>query len=313
MRDVKVRPPHKAEPFVIARVSHNKKWDDQTLIQCNVCKNPNKFLNEGYVAAYPDGWLYILGPDCGKDEHRRSVRLAIRDHLYREAEQYADGALVQIIEQFDEWKAYYANVHNAAKVLFAYHKRFKQCAPNSFAQLCTVRKTGGSLEVMIREAGCSDAGYYSDAITETIGSLRGSNFFNGSPPGMKSMRSAQKILEVILGPDEIVESFWDQVCNAADDDQRQKLLDHINKGLRDLRVSHDEIESARQALEYENFRALEKWGADSRNHTGFSVKLSQQDNAICASFGLDDFRCVRVELSDLKALCFGKQDEFKRG
>ena len=318
VRRYDVPPPEKMPFSVLGRISVNDKWEDQGRIQCNVCKVEHKFITDGYMASYDDGYWYVIGPVCGSDEHQQAVARAIREHRDREAEQIAEGIISNVLTNYAEWRDYYYQLRQAVETVFEYHNRFRKIAPNTFRALSDIRKSGGALRIVTRDAGFNEAtGRYQPAVSKTVGRLGGAEFFQGNCLTMKALREAVPVLDVYFANERSKLDLSDAVIDATEKGKLQKLQSMLSGALGALRTAHQNVDVAFEALAYENLSALEKWTSNERNEAGLSIRIEADDSIIAChlsndkpAFELreyeseDGYSLLKIRRSDLRSVKF---------
>ncbi len=289
VRTFDISPPEGGMFHVLGRVSLNRKWEDQERIQCNVCRIEHKFISDGYVASYDDdGFWYVIGPVCGSDEHQTAVAGAIREHKNREAEKVAEGIVADTMNNYSKWREYYYKLRNAVEIVFEYHNRFRKIAPNSLRALSNIRKSGGALRVVARDAGFNaDIGRYQPAVTKTVGRLAGGDFFQGNCLAMKFLRDAVPILELYFADDKTKDDLGEAIYNAIESGKLQKLQNMLSGGFDALHRAHEQYEIACAGLNEANFKVLAKWTANPRNEAGLHIEYAVVEGEVTVHF-LDD-------------------------
>lgn len=116
---VNTSPPDGIVPFFIAEAQIRQEWTDTSYIQCNVCGSRNKFKTGGYFAHYGDGYIYVVGPVCGSDDHQNSVKIARKVYEKRIKREIADARVLEFEAEPELWNKRLQNI-------VAYKKTVKQ-------------------------------------------------------------------------------------------------------------------------------------------------------------------------------------------
>ena len=102
---VTLSPPDDVIPFIICEAEIRPSWADSSQLHCNACKTRNKFKRGGYYAHYGDGYIYIVGPDCGSENSQANVARARNAYEKRMALRFADENINDFKADFNEWKS----------------------------------------------------------------------------------------------------------------------------------------------------------------------------------------------------------------
>lgn len=102
---VKQSPPTGEVPTILHVAEISPNWSCSDKISCNSCNTVNKFNSGGYVGLYSDGWLYVVGPNCGSETNQSNVREGQKAYDKVLRRRASDQVIRNVEDNYDEWRA----------------------------------------------------------------------------------------------------------------------------------------------------------------------------------------------------------------
>ncbi|GLQ19724.1 hypothetical protein ACFFUB_14945 [Algimonas porphyrae] len=99
-----VSPPANTIPFIIAPAEVRDAWSNKRRLQCNVCNRQHKFVSGGYYAYYRDGYIYVVGPVCGREDQRRDISFGLKAYEQRVRREIADDKVKSFIDNLESYR-----------------------------------------------------------------------------------------------------------------------------------------------------------------------------------------------------------------
>lgn len=99
-----ISPPENTIPLIIAAAEVRDDWDDKQRLQCNVCNHEHKFISGGYYAYYGDGYIYVVGPVCGREDQRRDISHGLKAYEQRIQREIADDKVRSLLDNIEDYR-----------------------------------------------------------------------------------------------------------------------------------------------------------------------------------------------------------------
>lgn len=296
------RPTAGVEFEILGSVEINKTWQDQSLIQCNICRRQHKFgVKAGFVASYDDGWWYIVGPQCGGEDYSRSFSRAFNRHRRARADALATEDMRRFLSHRSEWLSYLSAFRDPVDEAHRLWTYFNTNEPDVFMQLKNAAKNGGSMRLSV-DTGKRDR--WGDPVYSDVkyGVMKGGAIFASDKPPARLWRDVETRLSPLfslLDPEDLDRQILDWDARGTLKDAN----DRLHWCLRDLAYVQGQLEDAAQFVTPENIRKIIEW---SRHPDSFCPPMQCED----AGDGLVVMRGTRSErrlpLSMLRSLRFAK-------
>ena len=258
---VQISPPEDIVPFLLEEAQVRPEWADSSRLQCNICGNKAKFKSGGYYAHYCDGYIYVIGPVCGSDNHQKSVAEAKNVFEKRKYREIADDRVRDFVDNHHLWEDRLKRVEDYNKV----SERLRICISLDFGSnseliwddiYSSIKEDGGTLKHYpegkgyvknIHRLSCVDIfsqqGVNSISINEITGNI--AKLFGFSFKG--------KNKEVVYNVD-----------NVSDLSQ---LLSDLN---REIKIKEECILRAQQKI-VDDVRGILRWQEKTKTHMKFSA------------------------------------------
>lgn len=299
-----IAPPADSEPEVIGRTWYSERWDDPSWVQCNACRQKEKFFREpGYFVNYPDGRLFIAGPKCGEGAQKARMRRAIDQFRRESIRDWENGALLFYVENFDALRDFYLRTYDAVDTFVRLRQRTQKQIQNFYETLRVIQRDEGRLAVEVRAN--SDHVYARRSIeTQTVGKVDGASFFASKMPGAADIKNAKQKLQVFFGPNATANELMDQLANAEEEDKREELRGYYSDAFDCVERARAAVVDAITFFNEANLSTLFLYGTrpDALRPIRFVfskrgdrlILISNDDNGRFISFTDDEFKRINA-------------------
>lgn len=259
-----IPPPDSKEIAIIGEVALHSSFEDRTSwFHCNACGCKEKFKGGGFCASVGDGFWYLVGPDCGSEEHQRLLNRGLLQYNAEQANASIEQRVGKFHSRFRDWKRVLDLGDSAAREAMSFRKAIKQIERFNH-DMVTSRKGGGKLDfrVLIRNGGDE---WLSDRVEEQVfGTLSGWNLFIEPFIATGCVKKAKKAMTAISGSDQSSAGFEECFLHARNKKGLKKFEADVLDAETHIRHLVDAISDAKAFVSRENAQLIERWYKQSR-------------------------------------------------
>lgn len=293
-----IGPPKEGSFEILARVWVNRHWSDTSKIHCNLCNTIRKFVSGGYVAAYDDGWWYVVGPNCGGEEFFGRFTTALHRYTRTEAERQAEGGLRHLLTQLGAWQAFHISVRDAALCAEHAAQVLESYEPSLFAEIQEARRADGQLYIVtpVRALDRNQKPYtrYDRDGFATLAGTRGVS--RPCIPAAYVKRIAGDVLGFLSGD----KSLLDAITAHIERNEVTTLQKRVEEGLDNLKRAHDGVLEAQQFWAASNLDWLSAWIGDRRNPFPRKLALSSKGDLVKVTLEADPDYSLTIDVGTLR-------------
>ena len=259
VRPKEISPPNDKDPEILGRLAVRKSFAHQARFHCNACNTAKKFRENGYLAIYGDGWWYLIGPDCGDDNHRTRSTRAIRAYERAEAEALASGHLKVFLDSFEDAVTYFKAAVRLRSELYQASAWF--LTTTRLGRLIREnRGTDGRLFItkQVRKQPPNSDQFY--PVNEPYGPpLSGVGFLQSGRNFNHAVKAAHDKLSSLAGGNYEITVLHKNIVKAGEKSRSHELTKDVKELTRNLDAMRQAIVDAKAFLAHGNLKAVEDW------------------------------------------------------
>jgi len=265
-----VYPDFSADPSKRTKLSQDPTKRNDCWVPCNICGVSNKFFRTGDLIRDDDGWLYIVGGDCG--EKHFGARYAQERERYDRQEQVrrANEYFSDIYHRVPEW--------HAASVALQPFAMAAARAQETLAGLPTfveevrraIVRDGGVLKV--RGWGSelrADGTVGKVAVFEDFGRVTGAAAVSIKSNFLFRLDQASRVLAE-FGESE--DTAFARTVRASEEDELPELMVAVQKAIAETHSVRNELVQCRSFFQEPNLKTLRAWTRDPNCPIGSQIE-----------------------------------------
>jgi hypothetical protein len=256
-------------------------------------------VSGGYVAAYDDGWWYVVGPDCGGEEFFGRFTTALHRYTRSEAERQAEGGLRSLLTQFGAWQTFFLNLQSAASCAEAAALALESHEPQLFALIQESRRADGQLFLVTPVRDCDRNGKpFTRYDRRRFATLAGTK---GVTRPCIAAAFVRRVGGDVLGYLTGENSLLDAITTHIERNEVTALQKRVEEALGNLRLAHEGILEAQQFWQPSNLDWLSAWIGHPANRVRRKVALSLKGDSVLITMEDDPEYLVSLDMSALHA------------
>lgn len=277
VRSVEIRPPEGVTPETIAEVELKASYKRQDWFHCNDCGTKSKFKDRGQIMSFGDGYLYLVGPDCGNDlqkEMKRQGRKSFRRQMD------IDSALERLLEfrpKASQWALTLRSVEAIAEEVLIAQKQIS-LAKKLYDALSQCRKAQGTLTYLFREERADNDpdkvwGKYKFTLKEFPVRIKGTSLFETPLPILASIKELRQILNELDVKNAHNPNWLECMQGNLGGEIALKRTKYLTQLPGALEQCSTQIKSAQEFFSKDNLVALNEWVVrDNKLHASMQVQ-----------------------------------------
>ena len=259
----RVKPPTDRDFRIIKkRVSVNPSNRGDTYVPCNLCGPNPKFKTDGMLILDDQGWLYLIGPICGRKHYEERFVQEERRFDREQAKQSAERFLMDSVERISFWQREARALGPHARAAKKAHVRLAKSGKAAAQLRRAFAKDGGRLYWHeARRALRANGGDEVEHHQVLAARINGSSATRTQCFVDTRLNDAALILEH-FGLDE--DAAVERIAEAESLDELPELAAALRGAVATLGAVRADIEDFQACFSVDNFRAIEMWAADGR-------------------------------------------------
>ena len=245
-----------ADPSKRSKLSQDPTKRNDCWVPCNICGVP-KFFRLGDLIRDDDGWLYIVGGDCGEKHYGVSYSHERERYARAELESRANDYLLDVYPRIREWHA--ANVSLQPYAMASARAQETLSALPTFVEEVrrSINRDGGVLRVRGRRTAMrADGAVVQVAAWEDFGRITGAAAVSIKSDFLFRLDNASRVL---LEFGETDESAFDRIGKASQEGQLPELMASLKNAIAETHAVRTELVQCRGFFQESNLTRLRDW------------------------------------------------------
>lgn len=259
-------------------ISVHKMKRNLELVPCHTCGH-GKFFYGGYLVLDEFGFLYLIGPDCGR-KHFSGQRFQDEEDRFdrEEAERRAHEYFLQHLDAISGIVAYADRLTARVEEAHRIHKRLHINKPSLVDLRTALSKRDGVLEVTgvekrLRQNGDLDEETIFIPVARIVGKAAVDKRFR--------MLEHVAVISKVLEPfGSTIDSAFDHINLANSDNGIPELHADFLEAVRRLGTLRVELQQFAQFFSEQNFGQITRWAEHPKNHIALEVRCEGTERAL---------------------------------